>query len=34
MGKKAVLLLLVVSFLFSMYSYPYAAEVIKHKFAN
>ncbi|HUL23511.1 MAG TPA: TRAP transporter substrate-binding protein [Thermodesulfobacteriota bacterium] len=34
MGKKAVLLLLVVSFLFSMYSSPYAAEVIKLKFAN
>jgi len=34
MGRKVVLLLLVVSFLFSMYSSPYAAEVIKLKFAN
>jgi TRAP-type C4-dicarboxylate transport system substrate-binding protein len=34
MGRKVALLVFVVSFLFSMYSSPYAAEVIKLKFAN
>jgi len=34
MGKKVALVVFVASFLFSMYSSPYAAEVIKLKFAN
>jgi TRAP-type C4-dicarboxylate transport system substrate-binding protein len=34
MGRKVALLVFVVSFLFSMCSSPYAAEVIKLKFAN
>lgn len=34
MGRKVALLVFVVLFLFSMYSSPYAAEVIKLKFAN